>query len=136
MSNFEVALVKELCIVCTKEVDGNIIMNSILTEKHAKEVKDLHGKVVGFAEEPCEECKKEIEKYLILIGIDEEKSDLENLPEGFYRTGAKVLVKKSSQLAEHIAESVPSSNKGYCFAPQYFIDHLIEQTKKLEDENK
>lgn len=136
MSELEVALVKELCIICTKEVDGSIIMNSVLTEKHAREVKELHGKVVGLAEEPCEDCKKDMEEYFILIGFDEEKSDLENLPEGFYRTGVKLLAKKDSRIVEHIEVSVPlSKEKGFCFVPQLFIDKLIEEVKNLEDES-
>ena len=57
-NNLEVSLVKELCPVCCKEMNGPIIMNSILTEKNAKNVKDLHNKVIGFADHCCEECSK------------------------------------------------------------------------------
>ena len=47
-NNLEVSLVKELCPVCCKEIDGPIIMNRILTEEYAKNVKDLHNRVIGF----------------------------------------------------------------------------------------
>ena len=35
-NNLEVSLVKELCPVCCKEMDGPIIMNKILTKKMLK----------------------------------------------------------------------------------------------------
>ena len=54
--NVEVALIKELCPVCCKEIDGPIIMNKMFTEKAAKKIKELNGKVVGFADHCCEEC--------------------------------------------------------------------------------
>lgn len=92
MNNFEVALVKEICPACCKEMDGPIIMNSLLTEKCANEVKELHGKVVGFSDKFCEECQKYADDGIILIGIDESKSDNMKNP---YRTGHFYVVKET-----------------------------------------
>lgn len=82
MNNFEVALTK--CFICGK--DNEIIMNTRLTEKDAKMVKEMHGKVVSM--EPCNECKEYMKKGVILISIrDGEKG---NNP---YRTGGFVVIK-------------------------------------------
>lgn len=120
-----VALVKEVCIVCTKEMDGPIIMNTILTKKHAEEIESMHGKVVGFAEKPCHKCMEMIENAFVLIGIDERKSDLNNLPEGFYRTGQIIGIKKDSNLAKDFQKQVPSSiNTGYIFVDESILKNL------------
>lgn len=89
MNNFEVALVKEICFVCTKTSDGPIIMNSRLTEKYAKKVKNLHNKVIGFSEKPCVACQELLKQGIALIGIDENKTEDLNNP---YRTGHFAVV--------------------------------------------
>lgn len=116
---FEVSLCKEICLICGKEVDGPIVMNSILTEHHARKVKELHGKVIGFAEKPCKECQSDLNKAFLFIGFDESKSDLDNLPEGFYRTGHIVGTKKDIPLVqEFVKKHQPKAlEKGYVFMP-------------------
>ena len=99
MNNFEVALTKEICPVCGKEMDGPLIMNSLLTEKCAKEVKDLNNKVIGFADHCCEECAKYKDKAVFFIGIDENKSSKDSL-QNLYRTGQIVGIKKDSNIVE------------------------------------
>lgn len=125
-SNFEVALTKELCLICGKEMDGALIMNSILTEKHANEVKKLHNKVVGYSDKYCDECTANMKKAFMIIGYDEDKSDLDNLPGGFYRSGHIVGVKKDIPLVrEFIEESTPGAiSKGYCFMPWQVMQQL------------
>ena len=125
-NNLKVVLTKELCIICTKEVDGAIILNSLLTKKAAKEVKELHGKVVGFAKEPCEECKADLEKAFLFIGYDEEKSDLNNLPQGFYRTGHIISTKKDIPLVqEFVKEKQPKAlEKGFIFMSHKVMGHF------------
>lgn len=125
-NTLEVALVKEICLICGQEVDGPIIMNQILTENRAKEVKELNGKVIGFAEEPCAECKKNMELAFMIIGFDEEKSDLDNLPQGFFRTGDIIGVKKDIPLVqEFIKEKQPSAiDKGFIFMPKIVMEQL------------
>lgn len=112
-----VALVKRLCIICTNEEDAEIVMNTILTESEAKAVEEMHGKVVGFTEKPCKECQEMMDKAFLFIGIDEAKTDFENLPEGFFRSGNIVGVKKEIPLVqEFVKEHSPLAyEKGYLF---------------------
>lgn len=120
----EVSLCKEVCLICGKEMDGPIIMNSVLTKKHAESVKDLHGKVIGFSEKPCEECQSNLEQAFLFIGFDEEKSDLENLPQGFYRTGHIVGVKKEIPLVQDfVKKHQPKAiETGYIFMPHIIME--------------
>lgn len=54
----EVSLVNYLCPVCGNIAEEGIIMNSLLSEEAAKEVKSLHGKTVGYSDHACKECAK------------------------------------------------------------------------------
>ena len=90
--HFEVSLCKELCPACLKELDGPIIMNSLLTEKCANEVKELHGKVIGISNKFCDQCQEYAHQGIILIGIDENKTDDMKNP---YRSGHFYVVKES-----------------------------------------
>lgn len=85
----KVALVKEACRICAKLIDGPIILNTRLTEAEAKKVEDLHGKTIGFAPEPCTECKEFMKQGIIIVTIDESKSDDKDNP---YRTGGFFVV--------------------------------------------
>ena len=123
-SNLEVALAKEVCLICGKEIDGPITMNQLLTKKEADKVKELNGKVIGFAKEPCKECKEYLDKAFLFIGYDESKSDMNNLPEGFYRTGHIIGTKKDIPLVqEFVKNNQPKAiEKGYIF-----MDYTIMQ---------
>ena len=79
-----VALVHELCRICGKEVNEQIVMNQKLTEKNATEIKSMHKKAIGYSEEPCDECKELMTKGYILIEYDEALTTEKNNP---YRTG-------------------------------------------------
>lgn len=87
------AIVKEVCLVCVKEHNESIVLNKKLTEKEAKKVKELHGKVTGWSELPCKECMVKIEgvRGVYLIGIDHSKSDMSKLGT-IYRTGQIIAV--------------------------------------------
>ena len=87
------ALVKRLCPVCLKEQDSEILMNKVLTEKNAQNVKKLHGKVVGFLDDGCDECKEKLppEKGTQFIVVDVEKTTDRENP---YRTGSIFGVSK------------------------------------------
>ena len=111
MNNFEVALTKEICPVCGKEMDGPLIMNSFLTEKCAKEVKDLNNKVIGFADHCCEECAKYKDKAVFFIGIDENKSSKDSL-QNLYRTGQIVGIKKDSNIVENSKDFIVKLKDG------------------------
>lgn len=79
-----VALVHEICKICGKEVNEQIIMNQELTEKNAKNIKSMHNKAIGYSEEPCDECKELMTKGFILIEYDKTlTTDMHNP----YRTG-------------------------------------------------
>ena len=96
MENFEVALVKRACPICGKKVDSEIIMNQKLTKKAAEEVKNLHGKVIGYADKVCKDCEK-YKDNLFIIEIDPEKSDMKRM-ETIYRTGRYLVCDKNCQL--------------------------------------
>jgi hypothetical protein len=116
---FATALVKELCVLCAKEMDGPIIMTQKLTVKNAKDVRAMHGKVIGFAEKHCDNCQSGIDRAFMFIGFDKEKSDMDNLPEGFYRTGNIVGIRKDHPLVqEWVAKVNPKAfEHGFMFTP-------------------
>ena len=81
---FGVALVHELCRICAKEMNEQIVMNQRLTEKNAKDIKSMHKQAIGYAQEPCDECKELMTKGFILIEYDEAVTTNRSNP---YRTG-------------------------------------------------
>ena len=110
-NNLEVSLVKELCPVCGKEMDGPIIMNTVLTEKNAKKVKDLHNKVVGFANHCCEECSKYKDEAVFFVGIDASKSSNDSL-ENLYRTGKISGIKKEADIIKSCKDYIITIEDG------------------------
>lgn len=85
--NFEIALIR--CFFCGK--DKGLIMNSRLTPKAAKAVKECNGKAIDL--EPCEDCKKLMVQGVMLFEIESVPDDSRQLPE---RTGRMALVKDSA----------------------------------------
>lgn len=110
-NNLEVSLVKELCPVCCKEMDGPIIMNSILTEENAKNVKDLHNKVIGFADHCCEECSKYKDEVVFFVSIDASKSSNDSL-KNLYRTGKIIGIKKEADIIESFKDYIITIKDG------------------------
>lgn len=109
MNNFEVSLCKEMCFICGKEIDGPIIVNSILTEKAAQEVKQLHNKCIGYSDEICPECKKLSEQGLIVLEIDPSKSKSDSWDDGIYipyRTGKIWVIKSDCELAQNMKDFI------------------------------
>lgn len=102
MNNLEVSLCKEQCFICGKETEGPIIMNSLLTEKAANEVKQLHNKCIGYSEEICSDCKKLAEQGLIVLEIDASKSESGNP----YRTGNMWVIKPDCALAKDMKDFI------------------------------
>jgi hypothetical protein len=66
---FEVALTK--CYFCGE--DDKILLNTRLTAHAAKQVRECHQKVVDM--DPCPKCRDFMQKGVILIAIDSNKSD-------------------------------------------------------------
>ena len=106
MNNFEVALTKTLCPVCLKEQDGELIMNSSLTEKAAKQVKELHNQITGYGD-LCEECKEAVGDGIYLIGV-KDNTDRNNP----YRSGHIFGIKKEA--FEKIFNSLPKDQWTFC----------------------
>ena len=92
---FAAALVKEACPLCGKTVDGPIIINKRLSSYHAKQVEEMHGKVVGFMKEPCTECQDLMKQGFLLIGYVEAKSG-DCSPENIYRSGNQWVVRRET----------------------------------------
>lgn len=89
-NNFEVACVHEVCPICGKPMNEQIIINRELTKKSAEEVRKLHNKAIGFSDNACEDCTKHKDKCTFCISIDIKRSE----PNNPYRTGQIVGVKK------------------------------------------
>ena len=112
-SKVGVALLKYVCPICGQinEDASTIAINSLLTEKAAKEVEDMNHKVVGFSEKPCKECQSYIDKgAFFVIGVDSEKSDDMSNP---YRTGHLVGIKKESEFVKHLPEEYQKKDAIY-----------------------
>lgn len=116
MNNLEVSLVNQLCPICGKVADQVILMNRLLTEKLAKEVKNMHGKAIGYADKCCDECSKYKDDVVFFIGADTSKSDQEP-----YRTGQIAGVKRDSELAKSV-KNVATLKDGTTYI---FIDENI-----------
>ena len=80
------ALVKRLCPVCLKEQDSEILMNTVLSEKNADNIEAMHGKVIGFMDDACDECQEKLpkDKGTWLVVVDLSKTEDKSNP---HRTG-------------------------------------------------
>lgn len=88
------ALVHEICPICGKPMNEQILMNSVLSKKYAKEIENVHGKAIGYSKTACEDCSKYKDEAVMCIAIDEAKSE----PNNPYRTGQVVGIRKDFQL--------------------------------------
>lgn len=122
-SNLGVALTKELCVVCTKELDGNILMNKVLTKGMAKKVEDMHGKVVGFSDKPCPECLEVVGDGVYIIEVNEQLTEDMSNP---YRTGKQWGVKKVvlERAVSDKAMLEQTLKKQACFMPIEVCEHI------------
>lgn len=111
MKDLEVSIVKYLCPICGNIAEDGIIMNSLLTEKAAKEVKALHGKTIGIADHACEECAKHKDKVVFCVGIDPDKCTKDDL----YRTGQVVGIRPDCQLAKQSEQFIKTLKDGSRF---------------------
>lgn len=44
-----VALVHEICPICGKPMNEQILMNTVLSKKYAKEIENVNGKAIGYS---------------------------------------------------------------------------------------
>ena len=100
--DFGIALVKEACPICCKEMDGPIIIGKERNKKRAREINAMNGKVINFADNPCPECQKLIDEgCFFIIGIDPNKTTDMNNP---YRTGHIVGISKECDFYKFLPE--------------------------------
>ena len=119
-----VALVKELCPVCTKETEASIVMNTRLTKSNADKVKAMHNGNV-WAKELCPECLDMKSKGFIFIGAVEAKTEDATNP---YRSGNIWVVKQ--EVAEEVFKPHGAPPSGVAF-----IDVTVAQQMDLPDVN-
>ena len=120
-----VALTKELCPICTKELSGDIIMNTRLTKHNAKEVEKLHNQVIGWSKKPCDDCQEMQKKGFVLIGAVEAKTEDTTNP---YRSGNVWCVKE--EVADQLFAPHPRPKSGVAF-----IDVIVADQMKLPGVN-
>ena len=105
-----VALVKELCNICCKEIDGPIVMNTKLNKSQAKKIEAMNGQVIGWSKEPCPECQAMKKLGFVLIGAVEKKTTDTTNP---YRSGNIWVVKQ--QVAIDLFAPHPPPESGVAF---------------------
>ena len=113
-----VALTKELCPICCKEMDGPIVMNKRLSKFQREKVESMHNKVIGFADHCCKECAEYKDDTVFFISIDESKSNNNSLEE-LYRTGKISGIKKDSDIIKSLKDYIITIKDG---AQIIFID--------------
>jgi len=97
----DIGLAKEVCPVCCKEEDGPILIGKKLVRKGSiGPAEKVHKQVIGFMPEPCAECQEHMKMGVVVITIDESKSDFTNDPNNPYRTGGHFVM--SDQWVERV----------------------------------
>lgn len=111
--NFAVGMVNYACPICGKVVDNAIIMNERLTKKAADEIREAHGKTIGWSENACKECSAHKDECVYVIEIDAEKSEKNNP----YRTGYYWGIRKDFALFVEHPEYILTTENGvsFCF---------------------
>lgn len=128
MKGLEVSLAKEICPICGKEMDGPIIMNTIISEKEANKVKALHGNIIGASENACEECAKYKDDVVYVIETDNSKYDSNKLN----RTGKIWGIRKDFALFVENPEYIAKTKNGVSFT---FMEKQLTTLLKLNNEN-
>lgn len=90
---FGIAVVHELCPICGKAMNEQLMMNTRPSIKGAKEIQEYNNKAIGFSKDACEECSKHKDEVVYIIGVDEKLSKEDNM----YRTGQIVGIKKECE---------------------------------------
>lgn len=108
---FSAALVHEVCPICCKAMNEQIIMNTIGNKKNAKSIDEANGKAIGYSHDACEECCKYKDDGVYVIAIDPDRSDDEDI----YRTGQIACVKKDFQLFKDKADYILKTDNGVSF---------------------
>lgn len=111
-----VALVHEICPICGKSMNKQILINTVLSKKYVKEIEESNGKAIGYSKTACEDCSKYKDEAVMCIAINEAKSE----PNNPYRTGQVVGVRKDFQLFVDKPEFIIKTDNGvsYCFVEE------------------
>lgn len=111
-----VALVHEICPICGKAMNEQILINTAISKKCAKEIEEANGKAIGYSRTACKDCSKYKDEAVMCIAIDETKSE----PNNPYRTGQIVGVRKDFQLFVDKSEFIIKTENGvpYCFVEE------------------
>lgn len=122
---FAVALTKDICPCCGKESDGAIVLNTVLTPKRARQVREMHGKPTAY--KMCNDCQTVVDNGGVwLIETDPTKSTLNDdgtlNVENAHRTGRMWAVKREA--CERIFRS-PAK-------PLMFIDPAVAEMIGVE----
>lgn len=115
---FACAVVHELCPICGKSMNEQIIMNTKPSVKGAKEIKEVHNKAIGFSKDACEECSKHKNEVVYIIGVDEKLSKEDNM----YRTGQIVGIKKECKFIINSKDFIYTTNNNIQFM---FMDEKV-----------
>jgi hypothetical protein len=107
---FSAALVHEVCPICCKDMNEQIIMNTVGSKKKAKAINDANGKAIGYSKDACEECCKHKDDGVYVIAID-----LRSVDDGIYRTGQIACVNKNFQLFKDKADYILKTDNGVSF---------------------
>lgn len=139
--NWAVGMVHEVCPICVKELNHQIIIPKTLNKSTKADIEHADGKAIGFSEKACEECQGYIDDgYIAVIGFNESKSNpdqdktvkLENL----YRTGLFFLHRR---VVEHIfpAWAEQQRKEPFILVTEPTFDevkaNIEQQLQKLED---
>ena len=119
-----VAIVHELCPICTRETDESLFVNTKLTEKDAEEVKKMDGQIV-WSKTFCKECQDMKARGFILIGAVEEKTEDTTNP---YRSGNIWCVEQ--EVAEQLFAPHGAPKSGIAF-----VDVKVAAQMQLPDVN-
>ena len=111
-SKLGVALVKRACPICATPHDAEILLNKRLTRPAAKRVEEMHGKVIGMMEKPCDECQKLMDQGFLCVQVDESKTEDHSNP---WRTGKQCVVKHEAM--QRIINNPELLKKGVAFIP-------------------
>lgn len=135
-SNWAVGIIYHACPICCEKINPEIIIPQRLTKFIADEVRQADGKIVGFADKPCPECTKYLDKdYIAIIGFDPEQTEHKDgmvRLQDLYRVGLAWLHKRAAQ---HIFPSWFEDNRTEPFivVDKQTFEELMRQAEMVNN---
>jgi hypothetical protein len=120
------------CFYCLEPKDEVALLGAASKRITGQDEAPMHGPV--FDKEPCSQCAEWMERGIILIGVDEEKSTDMEKP---WRTGSMVVVSDDwVRRTIHPAELRDGIlRRRATFVVNEIVSKLLEANKKLEQED-